>query len=335
MNDAQDMIDLFVTEPILAQEIEFPQLDLSFDRLLGGIGEFLKENTENVEDDKQSPIPDIIDDIVSAAWNQMKKSKSNCETPSALKRAKHYPCEKCGKMFSQFSSAVKHCSIEKPVETGAVCPVCGTKLLLKRSLKRHMQTMHGPGKKVIQDAPQNKQTLFKCDECEQEYSSRNKLVEHMHNKHGVPRKEGPLIRCSECDFSHISNSRVKAHFTLKHTFEQSFRCLDCLIQFKSTSGLQKHRTKVHKSDTVKSISTLPPVQPGLFVARKSLPLPMNPLVSGDPIQNMFNQPSTNVQLVSQNTSYVIFEVAEKTPGEIENGELAAEQIQSSSEPTQI
>ena len=62
---------------------------------------------------------------------------------------------KVWKDVSQFSSAVKHCSIEKPVETGAVCPVCGKKLLLKRSLKRHMQTMHGPGKKVIQDAPQN------------------------------------------------------------------------------------------------------------------------------------------------------------------------------------
>ena len=244
--------------------------DLSIDSQLGDIDNLTDPIENIVEDNRNSAITDIIEEIVSSAWGEVNKTRDS-ENKDLYQRKRCYPCAECGRLFAQYASSLKHCNVKKIKDTGAVCPVCGKKVLLKRNLKRHMNTVHDPNKTMLSPETSRDQAVAnKCEQCDKVYSSKNKLVEHMHKKHGVVRKGGPLIQCSECDFSHISKSRVKAHFTLTHNSEHTFKCTLCGISFRSKSGLQKHTNNVHKPRK-SSNPTMSPEVPEIVLAHKSHP----------------------------------------------------------------
>ena len=215
-----------------------------------------------ITDDNRNGIAEIMDEILSAVVGY----KDKAEVKTVDHRARQYKCDECGRAFAQFASAVKHCTVKKSPDKGAVCPICGKKVILKRNLKRHIDLLHN-NPKGDRKEKQIEASVIKCDHCGKVYSSKNKLVEHLHNKHGVARKEAPMINCSKCDFSHTSDSRVKAHFTLKHSSVVNFDCSKCDAQFRSKSGLQKHLYRVHKSGPSDKIIPSAPV-----VATRSVPL---------------------------------------------------------------
>ena len=234
----------------------------------------LGDGDHGVEEDNESEISPIIEDIISAAWADIMKSKNRTEVNTITPRPKQYKCINCGQLFAQYASAVKHCAAKSP-DKGAVCPLCGKQVLLKRNLKRHIQNVHNSVKENAQNKPKEI-LVIKCDECGKVYSSKNKLVEHMQKKHGAARKEGPMIRCSECEFSHPSESRVKAHFTIEHTAGLTHECQLCDARFRSKSGLQKHVYRVHKSQPRSNQITSS--NPENVVATKSLPQPVHPVL---------------------------------------------------------
>ena len=253
----------------LSTDFDLPG-DLSIDSQLGDLDNLTDPIENNEEDNSHCVITDIIEEIVLSAWGELKKPRDS-ENKALYQREKCYPCAECGRLFAQYASSLKHCNVKKIKDTGAVCPVCGKKVLLKRNLKRHINTVHDPNKPQLSPETSEDQPIVnKCEQCDKVYSSKNKLVEHMHNKHGVLRKGGPLFQCSECDFSHISKSRVKAHFTLAHNYEQTFKCKLCGVLFRSKSGLQKHTNNVHKPKK-SSNPTMSPDVPENVVAHKSHP----------------------------------------------------------------
>ena len=241
----------------LSQQPELPLLDMSREDDISDV-----VPRKEITDDNRNGITEIIDDILAAVVGD----KDKAEVKTVEPRAKQYKCDVCGRAFAQFASAVKHCTVKKSPDKGAVCPICGKKVILKRNLKRHIDLLHN-NPKGDRKEKQIEASMIKCAQCGKVYSSKNKLVEHLHSKHGVARKEAPMIKCSKCDFSHTSDSRVKAHFTLKHSSVVNFDCSNCDAQFRSKSGLQKHLYRVHKSGPSDKIIPSAPV-----VATRSVPL---------------------------------------------------------------
>ena len=208
--------------------------------------------------DKKCFMTEVMDGVLSTAWKEIMKSKPKSDVPN-IQKTKHYACDKCGKLFAQYVSALKHCTVSKPPDIGAKCPICDIKILLKRNLKRHIKNVHNSQKKDRMKK-QTQASVPKCEVCETVFSSKHKLVEHMQKKHGAARKEGDLVHCNECEFSNVSESRVKAHVTLKHSSKETFKCPVCNLLFKSRSGLQKHVRKVHETPAMSS-QTGPSNQP--------------------------------------------------------------------------
>ena len=91
---------------------------------------------------------------------------------------------------------MKHCTVRKSPDRGAVCAICGKKLLLKRNLKRHITEVHDSSKKH----KSKEEAVIKCDNCGKVYASRNKLVEHKKKKHGELRDDGPKINAANVIF---------------------------------------------------------------------------------------------------------------------------------------
>ena len=231
----------------------------------------------NISDICTSLMKQIMDDVVGLAWEKITSPK---DIQKVAYMPKKYKCPKCGKEFAQFLSSLKHCNKKKGLDEGAFCPICGKKLALKRNLRRHIKEVHeGSKEKPVKNHGEPHKP--KCGLCGKVYSSKNKLVEHLHNKHGVARKGGPKIKCSKCDFEHASHSRIKAHMTLKHSSSFDFECSFCDAKFKSKGGREKHTRIVHKQ--VKHV--LPP-RP--IVATRSVPLPIE-------VQNSVQFPSNNNQ----------------------------------------
>ena len=253
--------------------------------------------TNQVEEvfDEYKFIGEIVEEVVNAV-----KEKNVLQVMSK-KKEKRYPCEKCGKLFSQFATSKKHCVIKRSGDLGAVCPICGKKLKKKRNLKRHISKVHDPNKSY---KPQNTSAPapIKCPECGKEYTAKNKLTEHRQRKHGLARKDGQLFNCTECDFAHYSMSRVKAHVTVTHRPQGTnvFSCSICNIIYKSASGLRKHKRSVH--DNV--ASSVPSLQPAYVVAKKSKPPPSENTQSQVflDVNTMFVNSSPQVGNLSQTTS---------------------------------
>ena len=184
--------------------------------------DFDKENCEN-------PIRehDHADDAVSKGRKEIKP--------------KIFPCPNCGKMFAQYPSSTKHCKEKDSICLS--CPVCGKFIKEKRNMKRHLDT-HKVAKQTVNNV---------CEGCEQIFSTKQKLNDHMVTKHNVLKtnpKVSHMFKCTVCVFSHIKASVVKGHISRNHNIGSKLFCNFCDYSCLSRSGMSKHIRMVHK---VKSI----------------------------------------------------------------------------------
>ena len=151
------------------------------------------------------------------------------------------PCKKCGKLFAQFASALKHCKLKKKKSQSTLCPVCNKTIKLKRNLKRHMIDVH--------EQPRPKQPVEvitqRCESCGVDFSSKHKFKEHNRRKHGHSKPAETGIECSICNKTY-SVRKFKAHMTLIHTDGEQFKCESCPASYKSMGGLYNHRRRFHR-----------------------------------------------------------------------------------------
>ena len=157
-------------------------------------------------------------------------------------KSKVYPCTTCGKLFAQYPSSLKHCLVTKGSPSLA-CPVCGKVIKNQRNLKRHTET-HNVIKIKINKA---------CFVCNNEFSTRQKLEQHLVSVHGIEEPEDQtdeqLISCTQCSFSHKKASVVKGHISKSHGSDDELFCEFCDYSCKSRSGMFKHVKIVHRNIT--------------------------------------------------------------------------------------
>ena len=131
----------------------------------------------------------IVSELIEAAINVVSENFSNVDKNDdnsydgvvdvnskvgGKVKPKLFPCPSCGKMFAQYPSAVKHCSVKKDAKN-SICPVCGKVIKDLRNMKRHIETH-----KVVKCKGSNV-----CVGCKQIFSTKQKLDDHMMRKHGV------------------------------------------------------------------------------------------------------------------------------------------------------
>lgn len=81
-----------------------------------------------------------------------------------------------------------------------------------------------------------KDTTFKCDACNAQYTSRQNLMIHVNAKH---KKEGAQMRydCSKCDFSTLIKLNLKNHIKAIHDQIKDNKCSLCALNI-PLAGLQ-------------------------------------------------------------------------------------------------
>jgi len=150
-----------------------------------------------------------------------------------------YQCRGCGKKFSNYPWAVKHCRVS--AKKIFQCPKCKTNIKQKQNVKRHMEKCSGAGP-------------FFCPKCHHFSKYKSHYDKHL-LRCGVkkPKMEDPIpsnpedfINCHDCDFRTLYPHIMKRHMTIEHTkVHEGVKCDKCVREFVSVSGLQKHQLKVH------------------------------------------------------------------------------------------
>ena len=221
--------------------------------------------TTEVIDSDLEPVDRIVSEIIDSTWQIISEkigrdkepgdeNDGDSSTDGSIKiKPKIFPCKICGKLFSQFQSASKHCMGEKEI-LSVLCPLCGKEIKEKRNLKRHIESHTVVKSKKKKGEP-------KCEGCGKVFSSNQKLVGHMVKYHGVKKQSSEntqVTTCSMCSFSHMSLSVVKTHFCKAHAQDVRVNCDLCDYYCLSKSGLGKHKKIAHKQSAIVGRVLMPP-----------------------------------------------------------------------------
>ena len=79
-----------------------------------------------------------------------------------------------------------------------VCDTCGQPFGMKKSLKRHIETIH-EGRK------------YYCDFCNKQFNFKSALYRHLHQH-----KETLNLKCEHCSKNFIRKESLKSHIKLVH-----------------------------------------------------------------------------------------------------------------------
>ena len=167
-------------------------------------------------------------------------SKESVELES---NKKVYKCKECGKAFSRFLFAKKHCT-KKPVNWK--CEVCGTTIARSKpsNVKRHRNRCEKKQADIHSAVPEeiNKLQEMKCSFCDIVYKNEESLRTHVYKFH--KQQEGDFV-CSICDFRCIQERYLKKHMTLNHNEGELFQCDLCEYKCKYKGSVTRHSKLVH------------------------------------------------------------------------------------------
>lgn len=160
--------------------------------------------------------------------------------PVAPPSGRHYRCEVCFKVYSQYPSLVKHRKLHLKTPRARTksteaddrpyyCDICGKNFKFNRNLKVHMK-LHTKAN-----------GFFKCDKCNSIFEAADQLKNHL-LKHPIDVEK--IFNCEFCSNTFKSNEDLKRH-RRSHTGERPFKCDTCPKAFTQLSNLRAH-TKIHE-----------------------------------------------------------------------------------------
>ena len=141
---------------------------------------------------------------------------------------KMYQCTKCSSRFISVKGLKLHISTEHGNNVGSICPICGKMLKTAAFLKIHISQVHEGNK-----------PKFKCSLCEESYSTKQALENHM-SVH-----EGKIFQCSNCNEEFTSKNKLESHIAKEHDRSKLHKCEHCDSSYVTKNGLVSHIAFVH------------------------------------------------------------------------------------------
>ncbi|XP_052212794.1 transcription factor hamlet-like isoform X2 [Dreissena polymorpha] len=161
-----------------------------------------------------------------------------------------YTCEFCSKQFIKKSHWHEHVSAVHCNDRNFLCPLCEHTYKTARALKRHQKESHRFMTTELQDDnEQNTDTpsvltnkSLTCSECQQEFPSHAKLLQHNMKQHIKSFKH----MCDSCGKRFLRKSHLLEHVRTVHCETRDFHCTLCDIKYKSARGLKRHEKESHR-----------------------------------------------------------------------------------------
>jgi len=162
-------------------------------------------------------------------------------------------CEICSASFTEKRSLIRHVGSVHG-DTKIMCGLCEKTFGLEQHLKRHMQAVH-------------LESEFKCDLCDFTCSRKDSLTRHRIAKHAI-QKQAPTINledyapapkaakvekdtnfiCSICPAEFRERKKLNRHINSIHS-ENKFGCDECDLTFNRKDSLNRHIKSKHPQET--------------------------------------------------------------------------------------
>ncbi|XP_058066034.1 transcription factor grauzone-like [Anopheles bellator] len=176
---------------------------------------------------------------------------------SHVARRKVYKCEDCDRNFTthaEWNSHREQHKLEQQLKKSPQCSECSKSFASEASVKRHMETVHGPERYICDVCSKAFKSLaqlrhhqkihhepsrgVECKICRKWLKNLPNLSKHM-QRHGSSAKQNI---CDVCGKTSPNASALKAHKKFVHMKEKSFLCAICGKAFKRAVTLKEHLT---------------------------------------------------------------------------------------------
>ncbi len=182
------------------------------------------------------------------------KVKSTLYQHFKFKHEKHkFICDLCGKTFPYNALLKKH---KNEIHLGLksyVCDKCGKGFGEPQKLQKHRD-------QPSCDFLTNRDTHYKCDECDMEYDMLKAYIAHHKRCHGsFPPNVGdvgPVHLCDQCPAVYLSPLGLKNHKAVEHLGMEkrkekpkNLKCPHCDKIFQQTTNYKEHILSKHENNT--------------------------------------------------------------------------------------
>ena len=140
-----------------------------------------------------------------------------------------YPCSQCAFQASRKEILKSHVMFQHE-KMGFSCPICETKHQSLNHLKLHTAAKH--------ESPK-----FSCVQCSFETTNKYTLASHTKNMHAISKE---LHRCDKCENEYASRNRLQQHVATKHDGIR-YPCDDCHSMFSEPGSLKQHIKTIHEN----------------------------------------------------------------------------------------
>ncbi|XP_052859724.1 transcription factor grauzone-like [Anopheles cruzii] len=183
-------------------------------------------------------------------------AKHNINTKTITDKA-YYKCEDCDRNFTTYGELSIHREQhkqEQQLQKSPQCSECSKSFASEASVKRHMETVHGPERYICDVCSKAFKALaqlrhhqkihhepsrgVECKICRKWLKNLPNLSKHM-QRHGSSAKQNI---CDICGKTSPNASALKAHKKFVHMKEKSFLCAICGKAFKRAVTLKEHLT---------------------------------------------------------------------------------------------
>ena len=169
-----------------------------------------------------------------------------------------YGCKTCGKQFNSNASLGQHRHLLG--HDVISCEQCGKKCIsefaYRNHLKRHTEHYHKCSKCSCQFKLQSSleqhmkkhQIVFMCSVCEDVLTSKERLLKHLIEKHGLECSIRNMTPCPLCKISFSSTKELNDHIHKVHNVAKEHNCDMCDRVYTTKCLLTMHKMEMHEFD---------------------------------------------------------------------------------------